>query len=171
MPQAVQLEEMLQQLCSAREDAEVCISYGDWQVRRYEGRVHALRAMNDFDRNLVLAWHGEAGLDWPALNAWLSFNQAGTGISLAKLRRAPVTLRLRKGGESLRPHPNGATRTLKNLLQENRIPPWQRDRLPLLYCGEELVSVPGLAIAAEYLSDGHEAAVRIELQGARTGKS
>ena len=171
MPQAAQLEDMLQQLCSAREDAAVCISYGDWQVRRYEDKVHVLRSMNDFDKNFVLAWRGEAELDWPALNAWLSFNQAGTGISLAKLRRAPVTLRLRKGGESLRPHPHAATRTLKNLLQENKIPPWQRDRLPLLYCGEELVSVPGLAIAAEYLSDGHEAAVRVELQGARAGKS
>jgi tRNA(Ile)-lysidine synthase len=172
MPQAVQLDDMLRQLCGAREDATVCVSYGDWQIRRYEGKIYALRAMGEFDRELVLSWQGEAELDWPALFARLSFKQADSaGISLAKLQRAPVTLRLRRGGESLRPYPNAATRTLKNLLQENKIPPWYRDRLPLLFCGEELVSVPGLAIAAEYLADGHEAAIRVELQGAQIGKS
>ena len=151
MPQAVQLDDMLHQLCGAREDAEVCIEYGGGEVRRYHGRVYALRALGEFDRSLVLPWHGEAELNWPALNAQLQFTRTqNSGISLAKLQRAPVALRLRCGGEILRPHPNAATRTLKNLLQEHHVPPWQRDRLPLLYCGEELVCVPGVAIAAEY---------------------
>ena len=172
MPQAVQLDDMLQQLCGARQDAGVCIAYGGWQVRRYRGRVHVLNAPREFDPSLVLPWRGEAELDWPALNARLIFSHTqGEGIALAKLQRAPVTLRLRNGGESLRPQPKAATRTLKNLLQEHHVPPWQRDRLPLLYCGEELVCVPGVAIAAEYRAEGHEAAVRVELEGARTGKA
>ena len=166
MPQSLQLDGMLHQLCGARIDA-VCIGYGDWQVRRCRGKVYALCVLGEFNRDFVLSWRGEAGLDWPALNMQLHLNHTKSmGISLTKLQRAPVTLRLRRGGETLRPHPNAATRTLKNLLQEHNIPPWYRDRLPLLYCGEELVSVPGVAIAAEYLADGHEAAIRLELQGA-----
>jgi tRNA(Ile)-lysidine synthase len=43
------------------------------------------------------------------------------------------------------------------LLQEHHIPPWQRDRLPLLYCGEELVCVTGVAVAAAYQAGGEEA--------------
>ncbi|MBI5439514.1 MAG: tRNA lysidine(34) synthetase TilS [Nitrosomonadales bacterium] len=162
MPQVTQLDDMLQQLCNARRDAAVCVEYGDgWQVRRYQGRVYALRAPGDFDRNLVLTWHGEAELGWPASNTRLRFDPAhATGLSLAKLQRAPVTLRLRHGGETLHHHPNAATRTLKNLLQEHRVPPWQRDRLPLLYCGEELVCVPGVAIAAEYQAGAEEAGVQ-----------
>lgn len=172
MPQAVQLDDMLRQLCTSRKDAAVCVDYSEWQVRRYQGRVYVQRSLGEFDRNFVLSWHGEDKLDWPALYAWLSFQHINSsGISLAKLHRAPVTLRLRQDGETLRPHPNSATRTLKNLLQEHKIPPWYRDRLPLLYCGEELVSVPGVAIAAEYQADGHEAAIRVELHDARTGKS
>lgn len=153
MPQVVQLDDMLNQLCSAREDASVCICFGGghWQLRRYRGRVYASRALDELDRNLVLSWHGEAVLDWPALASRVAFqNTPGQGISLAKLQRAPVSLRQRNGGESLRPSSNAATRTLKNLLQEHRVPPWRRDRLPLLYCGDELVCVPGVAIAAEY---------------------
>jgi len=57
-----------------------------------------------------------------ALVARLCFSQTrGKGISLAKLQLAPVTLRLRSGGETLRPHPHAATRTLKNLLQEHQV--------------------------------------------------
>ena len=166
MPQTVQLDDMLHQLCGARQDAAVCIAYGDWEVRRYRGRVYALRALGEFDRSIVLPWRGEAELDWPALNTCLLFEYAqGRGVSLGKLQRAPVTLRLRQGGETLRQHPNAATRTLKNLLQEHHVPPWQRDRLPLLYCGDELVGVPDVAIAAEYQAGPQEAGVQLVARG------
>jgi tRNA(Ile)-lysidine synthase len=166
MPQAVQLDDMLQQLCNARQDAAVCVEYGDgWQVRRYQGKTYALRTPGDFDKNLVLPWQGEIELDWPALNTRLCFDSSQTsGISLKKLQLAPVTLRLRHGGETLRPHPNAATRTLKNLLQEHRVPPWQRDRLPLLYCGEELVCVPDVAIAAEYQATAEEPGLQFNIK-------
>jgi tRNA(Ile)-lysidine synthase len=39
---------------------------------------------------------------------------------------------------------------VKNLLQEARLPPWERDRLPFLYCGDELVWVPGLGIDTRF---------------------
>ena len=166
MPQAVQLDDMLLQLCDAREDAAVCIVYGGWQVRRYQGRVYVLQALGEFAPGLVLPWHGEPDLDWPALNTRLVFNRtSGTGISQARLQQGRVTLRLRRGGETLRPQPHAATRTLKNLLQEHHVPPWQRDRLPLLYSGEHLVCVPGVAIAAEYRAGAQEAAIQVELEG------
>jgi len=151
MPQAVQLGEMLHQLLDAREDAAVCVEFGGWQLKRYQGSAYVLRAQGDFDRNLVLPWRGEAELDWPALNTRLVFTQTqGAGASLEKLRGAPVTLRLRSGGEALRPHANAATRSLKNLLQEHRVPPWLRERLPLLYCGDALVAVIGVAISSDF---------------------
>ncbi len=160
MPQGAQLDDMLRQLCGARQDAAVCVGFGDWQVRRYQDRVYALRALGEFDQNLVLRWNGEAELEWPALKTRLIFSLAiGQGISHAKLQRAPVTLRLRGGGEALRPHPNAATRSLKNLLQEHHVPPWQRERLPLLYCGDELACVVGVAIAAEYQPVAGEAGI------------
>ncbi len=151
MPQEVQLDDMLRQLLEARADAAVCVRFGAWQVRRYQGKVYAFPEPGEFDPGFELAWNGDGDVHWPALNAQLRFTQSlGEGISLAKLQLAPVTLRLRRGGETLRPQPHAATRSLKNLLQEHHIPPWQRERLPLLYCGEELVSVVGVAVAAGF---------------------
>jgi len=166
MPQTVQLDDMVHQLCAAREDAAVCLRFagGAWQLRRYQGRVHALRAQGEFDSNLRLSWRGEAELAWSALGSCIEFRQGiGQGVSLAKLQGAEISVRLRQGGETLRPFAHAATRTLKNLLQEHHVPPWQRDRLPLLYCGDVLVCVPGVAIAAEYQAEKGEAAVRITL--------
>lgn len=162
MPQTVQLGEMLHQLSDAKADSAVCIYFaGDqWQLHRYQGRVHVLRTPGSVDRSLMLPWQGEAEIDWPALGAGVLFqNVTGQGISLEKLRARQVTLRLRQGGETLCPSRNMPTRTLKNLLQEHRIPPWERDRLPLLYCGDQLVSVPGVATAADYRALAGEAAI------------
>jgi tRNA(Ile)-lysidine synthase len=164
MPQGVQLDDMLRQLCTARQDAAVCVGFVGWQVHRYQDKVYALRAAGAFDQGLVLFWNGEAELNWPALDTRLIFSPTtGQGISHAKLQRAPVTLRLRSGGEALRPHPNAATRSLKNLLQECHVPPWQRERLPLLYCGDELVCVVGVATAAAYQAQGNEASVAVSV--------
>jgi tRNA(Ile)-lysidine synthase len=164
MPQAAQLDDMLRQLCEARQDAAVSVEYGDWQVHRYQEHVYVSPALGEFERGLALPWNGEAELDWPALGVRLSFGETrGAGIDAEKLRRAPVTLRLRNGGETLRPHPNAAKRSLKNLLQENGVPPWRRERLPLVYCGDDLVCVVGVAVAAEYQAAMGEAAIAVEL--------
>jgi tRNA(Ile)-lysidine synthase len=163
MPQNVQLEELLRQLLDAREGAEVCVDFGNWQVQRYQDSAYVMQAPSAFDQNLVLPWSGEAFLEWPALNSRLIFRQTqGQGISLDRLQGAPVTLRLRNGGETLRPHATAATRSLKNLLQEHRVPPWLRERLPLLYCGDELVSVVGVAVAAGFRASNFEPGLVVE---------
>ena len=151
MPQAVQLASMLSQLLEARGDASVCVAYGGWEVRRYRDRVCVQPMPGVFDHDYSVVWKGENELFWPALGENISFRQVmGQGISLAKLRSGKVELRLRSGGESLRPRNGAATRSLKNLLQEHQVPPWQRERLPLLYCGDELVCVLGVAIVAGF---------------------
>ena len=44
----------------------------------------------------------------------------------------------------MRPRIGGPRRTVKKLLQEHGVPPWWRDRVPLLYLGEELLAVGDL---------------------------
>lgn len=161
MPQSVQLEDMLQQLRHAREDAELCIAYAGWEIHRYRGEVYAAPVLPEVDVDLRLPWQEETTLRWPALDARIDFVAThGKGISLAKLRSGPVTLRVRQGGETLRPHARAKTRTLKNWLQEQNVPPWLRDRAPLLFCGDQLVCAPG-AVAAEFQAGGDEAGLEM----------
>jgi len=63
-----------------------------------------------------------------------------------------VEVRFRRGGELLRMSQGGPSKTLKNLFQEHGLPPWQRDRVPLIYYQEKLIGVWGFTIArSEYL--------------------
>lgn len=162
MPQEAQLDDMLRQLIRARDNADVCVNFGDWQVRRYRGQVHVMEALPTFDPMLRLDWHGEASLYWPPLRREVRFMpRIGQGIAQARLSQGRVSLRLRCGGETLRPHPHAARRSMKNLLQEHGVPPWQRERLPLIYCDEALVSVVGVAVAAEFQAGEGEQSVMV----------
>ena len=71
-----------------------------------------------------------------------------------------MQVRLRSGGERLQLDPRRPRRTLKNLFQEAGVPPWERERLPLLFCGKDLVWVPGLGVDASFLSSGHAPAIQ-----------
>jgi tRNA(Ile)-lysidine synthase len=141
------------------------VNFGDWQVRRYHDMAYAFPALGEIDAMPNIPWEGEDELYWPVLKKVIAFRRIhGQGISYTKLQSAPVTLRLRSGGESLRPYPNAATRSLKNLLQEYFIPPWQRERIPLLYCGNELVCVVGVAVSAEYQAQPNEEGVLVSCE-------
>ena len=55
-------------------------------------------------------------------------------------------------------------RELKKLLQEHAVPPWERGRLPLLWCGDELVWVPGIGIDSAWKCTSNESGITPEYQ-------
>ena len=96
----------------------------------------------------------------PELGGVLTLARAtGTGISLSRLRGGVVTIRLRRGGERLQPNCRRPRRSLKNLLQEARMPPWQRERLPLIFRGDTLIWVPGIGVDCAFQAAAGEGAV------------
>jgi tRNA(Ile)-lysidine synthase len=114
-----------------------------------------------------LIWSLQEGLDLPGSGGRLVFERTtGQGLNLARLTASPVTIRLRQGGERLRPDCRRPSRSLKNLLQEAGVPPWQRQRLPLLFSGEKLVFVPGIGADCECQANDGEIGVVVKLEAA-----
>ena len=68
------------------------------------------------------------------------------GLSTEVVKRG-LRLDVRQGGEKFRVDGQRHTKTLKKLLQEDGIVPWMRDRVPLVYSGDQLVAVGDLWIA------------------------
>jgi tRNA(Ile)-lysidine synthase len=98
-----------------------------------------------------MPWRGEPRLPIPALGGELRFRRArGHGIDAALLDGRELRVRLRGGGERLRPDVRRPRRSLKNLFQEAGVPPRERERLPMLFCANELVWVPGLGVDAAW---------------------
>ena len=155
---AARTDELLRQLRESRPDARIGLAVPGWTFLRYRERLYLRRASPALERNLREVWDGGNALPMLSLGGVVKFKpEEGRGLSLAKLRGARVTARLRQGGERLRLDPGRPRRTLKNLFQERGIPPWRRDRLPFIYCGDELVSVPGIGDACEFRATAGEA--------------
>lgn len=147
VPTAAQLDELYRQLVDAREDRAVRLAIQGWEFRRYRGRVCIERVPVPAPPNFRQTWNGESRLPLLELGGVLEFKpEEGRGVSVAQLRGAEVTVRLREGGERLQPDERRPRRTLKNLLQEKGVPPWRRGGWPVLYCGKRLVCVPGIGV-------------------------
>ena len=159
IPDSSRLAEMLRQLCEAGAGAQIRITWQDWQLRCYRGKACALPVLLPAE-NFTIFWQGEAEVSLPASHGVLQFERAtGQGLSLSKLRQDTVSIRSRLGKESLKLDGARPRQSLRNLLQQQGVPPWYRTLLPLLYCGDELIQVPGVASAAAYLAQEGEAGV------------
>jgi len=150
-PSEAKLLEMLKQLGSA----SAAIPHDGAVLRRYREAVFLVDEKAKSPEFKARTWRGEARLPLPALGGELHFRRVlGKGIDSSLLRKHAFRVRLRAGGERLRPDARRPSRTLKNLFQEAGVPPWERERLPLLFCGNDLVWAPGLGVDAKYLSAG-----------------
>jgi tRNA(Ile)-lysidine synthase len=146
MPNATRLAECVRQVRQPRA-GRIAIDLGKHELRCYADELRVVDKTPSPVRSFSHAWHGESRIWMPELGGTLVMRRRrGAGISLAKFAAAAVTVRVRQGGERLCVHAQRPRRSLKNLLQEARVPPWLRDRLPLLFCGEALVYVPGIGI-------------------------
>src|SRR5262249_3599283 len=119
-------------------------------------RVHRTRPVEGAPRTADFAavpWKGGRRLKIPALAGELRF-RAGVGIASEHVKGKAFKVRLRCGGERLQVHARRPRRTLKNLFQEAGVPSWARLRTPLLFCGEDLVWVPGLGVDVRYQGHG-----------------
>jgi tRNA(Ile)-lysidine synthase len=147
-PSEAKLVEMLKQLTSR--GARTRLRHDGATLRVYRGKllVDDGQPAAPFSG---LQWRGERRLPIPALGGELRFRRArGAGLDVDQLKRGNFVVRLRSGGERLQPHARRPRRTLKNLFQEAGVPPAERNRLPLLYCGDDLVWVPGIGVDARY---------------------
>jgi tRNA(Ile)-lysidine synthase len=53
----------------------------------------------------------------------------------------------REGGEKIKLHGHQHHKSLKTLWQEWAVPPWERDRIPLLFYDNELIAVVGYGLS------------------------
>jgi tRNA(Ile)-lysidine synthase len=148
-PESARLDELLRQLVLAREDRMVRVAVGGLEVRRFRGAVRVVPLQGWPRGRWRVRWDGRRPWSLPELGGELRFEDAKSrGISAVAMTRGPVEVRVRAGGERFRPDARRPRRTLKHLLQEAGLPPWEREALPLVYCGGTLAFVPGIGVAA-----------------------
>jgi tRNA(Ile)-lysidine synthase len=142
-PSRRRLDELVRQ-AQAREDAVPCVAVGAWTVRRHDGRLHLVPAARPAlpQTPLLLPAPGRLRLPHGELETRA---RRGGGV---RVDLGPLELRFRSAAAGARARPEGRAHAapLKRLLQDARIPPWERERIPLIYAAGDLVAIPGLWI-------------------------
>lgn len=134
------LGELVRQLAQPDTLPELRVA-DDVVVRGYAGRLYLVREVPLADEWCDVDWSPGTDLELPH-GRLRARRAAGAGLHDGSFR---VTLR--RGGARLRPLAGGPSRSVKRLLAEAGILPWRRRDYPLLYKGEVLAALPGIAVA------------------------
>jgi len=154
-PSSAQLQRIHTEVLSAREDAQPQVGWADSMVRRYRDDLYLLPAeMGGASQDREpLVWDFKNDLDLPDGRRLKLERRQGVGLKASLQSRTDVSVRFRLGGEVCRPLGRGQMHRLKTLWQEWGVPPWERNRVPLIYAGEKIAQVVGYCICEPWQAD------------------
>ncbi|MGV6988982.1 tRNA lysidine(34) synthetase TilS [Testudinibacter sp. P80/BLE/0925] len=157
MPSQRQLDQLIEQLIFARHDCRPQLALGERIIRRYQQRLYLTEAYADlssliievtFDQNIRLPDDlGEVRFVPQADRLNVIWQQHAERIFSLPLpnNNENIQLRFRYAGK-VRLSPNRANQDIKKIWQQAGIPPWQRQRTPLVFYGDELMAGLGVFI-------------------------
>jgi len=150
VPTAKRLHEILGPMLTAADDKSPLVSWAETEVRRFQGDLYAMPRLSEHAASQHLTWSGRQVINLESLRQQVLLQSAETGLSTDILHKS-LTIRFRQGGEKIKPAGRAHTMDLKKLMQQAAIPPWLRDRIPLLYLDDELI-----AVADYWQADGYQ---------------
>lgn len=138
MPSEVKLKHILNDVLLAKADANPRVHWEDVEIRRFQGKLYAVKILKDFDANRIIPWDARHSLYIESTGHTLEPKRLGKWMK--RLQQSDkVTVRFRQGGEQIRLQGHQQTAALKKLMQAANIPPWERNTLPLIYLDNKLV--------------------------------
>lgn len=146
LPSRINLQRILDEVCSAAVDGQPQVSWHEYIARRYQNRLYLHNSISLSPVVLAELIHNQLPrlLDDKHRLVWQA--QQGRGIR-AELFSSGLTLKYRQGGEKIRLAGKTHHQSVKKLFQQWQIPVWQRDTIPLLFAGQQLVAIVGYACA------------------------
>lgn len=131
--------ELERQAANAAIDSVPVVAWRHTEVRIWDGRLHAMPPLAAVPENWQSQWSG-APLALPGDCGTLLL-ETETHHAVGAPFDRPLQVRLRQGGERIKPAGDLHTRELRDLFQQARMAPWLRARCPLIYGNGELIAV------------------------------
>jgi tRNA(Ile)-lysidine synthase len=143
MPSHERLQAWWLDLQQARKDAKLEWLHDECNIRLWRGQLQISASVKPEERQ-----QGE----WTFVPVPAGSSQGGLPAAwIAKAKKAgAIEFRERSGAERLQVTVSGPRKTLKNLYQENAVPPWER-QAPLLYIDGQLVAAAGAGVSYLHL--------------------
>lgn len=149
-PDSRQTAQIMRQAVEAGEDRMPIVRWANNELRRYNNTLYFMQTPPSTTIHEVFA----APVQEPLKLPWGVLSPPSVAVRDAA-GESPLTpqisVRFRRGGERLRLPGRAHSSALKSLLQQWRVPPWERQRLPLIFVDESLAAVPGFAIDDRFI--------------------
>ena len=128
--------------------SEIRVATAEGELHAYRGELYLVQLRADPPAAPV-PWLGQDVLPWAGGRVRF-IPVTGRGICRSNMEIGHVDLWPRQGGERLQPDARRPRRSLRNLLQEAAVPPWERQRLPMLRINTRLAWVGGIGCDAAF---------------------
>ena len=164
-PEAV-LRQILGQCGQMPRTRHACIRWPEGEVRRYRD-VLRVTARGAVSPDWTATWDPASPLLIPGTGKRLRAQIAtGTGLAQAWARDLPWHVQWRRGGERCLLPGRSHHHKLKKLLQEAGVPPWERERLPLIYVDGKLAAVADRWVCQPFAARAGEPGLTLVLESA-----
>ena len=142
-PSSKKLLHLFKDVLHAKKDANPLLAWQGVQLRRFKNRLYIMPPLCDFDSSQVINWDMKNNLFIPALEIELQASEFNILLKAQNRQcdHTQITVRFRHGGETVFIDNKTGNLSLKKLLQDAQIPPWQRSRVPLIYLDDKLIHV------------------------------
>ena len=156
------LEQAYRNIFQSREDSNPLISFGkpeirgSFQLRRFNNYIYFLPLLDPIllETNNSWNWNINRVLELPT-GVLSSKKVFGKGLA-SETSGNNLKVKARSGGERCKPFGRSKSQKLKKLFQEYKVPPWVRDRIPLVYVGDQLAAVSDLWVCDEFVAKKDE---------------
>jgi tRNA(Ile)-lysidine synthase len=124
-------------------DSSPVQTWKEGEIRRFRNQLYLMSPLKPHDSAQEFCWKVDQPLFIQSLERTLHPKLLKDNHLNLPDEVTELIVRFRKGGEQLKPFGSKHHRSLKNLLLEAGVPPWERSRIPLLYLNDKLISVLG----------------------------
>jgi tRNA(Ile)-lysidine synthase len=167
VPPSRLLEQIVQVVEQSTQSQHAAISWTGVEVRRYREGLWIMPPRAHANVAVDMPWIPGQPLEVPGTGYVLCVEDAlGSGLSAERLGGKTLRVRLRRGGESCRLPGRQHHHKVKKLLQGAGVPPWERQRLPLIFLDNELVAIGDRWVCAGFAAQAGETGWRIVLKPA-----
>ena len=134
MPSSEQMNSIYSNVINAGKDKAPFFLCSEYEIRRHNDYIEIMLPLKKHDPSIIYKWKYMENLIITNLSLNLSWNdlEKRFGRKIAY----DVEVRFRKSGENIKLY--NSKKSLKDHMREINMPPWKRDRTPLIYIDKEL---------------------------------
>ncbi|NND45519.1 MAG: tRNA lysidine(34) synthetase TilS [Xanthomonadales bacterium] len=138
-PPAARLDEFCRQLAQAQPGNHIALAWHDGLVREHDGHLW-LDSARSATPPPGVTWSGDRPLALGAASGIMTFSAP------PRLSQPELQVTFRCGGERIRISDRTPRKSVKSVLREAGLPPWQREIVPLVFAGDRLLAVADLCL-------------------------